>query len=190
MAKVVFSTMMSLDGFFESRQGKIDWVSIDEEIHRHANEEIRNTDLILLGRKLYETMRYWDTAETAPGLADFEHEFAAIWNTKPKMVFSRTLKSVGPHARLAKEDFVAELERLRLEGTGTIEVGGPTLAAVAMQLGLIDSYRMYIHPVLLGGGKASFGELQRPAKLKLTETRAFKSGAVLLRYDRAEAANA
>lgn len=184
-AKIAFSTMMSLDGYFQTPDHKIGWVPMDEEIHAHANQETAKIDLFILGRRLYETMRYWDGAENAPGRPALEHEFAALWNHKPKLVFSRTLTSTGPNAELARGDFLPELRRLKHKTTGIIEVGGPELAAQAMAEGLIDSFRLYIFPLVLGGGIPVFKTPGGREQLALAETHTFKSGTLMVRYDRA-----
>lgn len=183
-AKISFTTMMSLDGYFETPDGKINWVPIDEEIHRHANQEAEKVDLFVFGRRLYETMRYWDGAENAPGRAEVEHQFAALWKRKPKLVVSKTLSATGPNAKLLKGDFLTELTRLKAETSGFIEVGGPELAAQAMAAGLIDIFQLYVFPLLLGDGIAVFKAPAPFSQLHLTETHTFKSGTLGVRYER------
>ncbi|MDB5560993.1 MAG: bifunctional deaminase-reductase domain protein [Hyphomicrobiales bacterium] len=139
MARLTFAMMVSLDGFIESRNGDLDWVLIDEELHRHANEEARKAEVFIYGRRLYEAMLYWGTPESQIGRQDFEVEFSQIWRSKPKIVFSRTLDSVGDSARLMRDGVAGEIARLKAQPGGDITIGGPSLAAEAMRLGLIDS---------------------------------------------------
>jgi dihydrofolate reductase len=136
-----------------------------------------------MGRRLYETMLYWETADQDPSLGDAELEWAALWKPLPKVVFSTTLSEVQGTARLASGDVAAEIERLRAEpGEGEIAIGGATLAAEAAASGLIDEYRPMVYPVLVGGGIPFFPRQERRVDLELVETRPFNSKVVYLRY--------
>ena len=136
----------------------------------------------LLGRRLYETMLYWETADQS-ALDDAELEWAGLWNPLPKVVFSTTLSAVQGAARLASGGLAEEIERLRAEpAEGDIAIGGATLAAEAAALGLIDEYRAMVHPVLVGGGIPFFPQRERRVDLELVETRTFSSKFVYLRY--------
>ncbi len=140
---------------------------------------------MLYGRVLYELMSaFWPTADEDPAAPDVIKEYATIWRSKPKVVFSHTLKTVSHNARLARADIATELAQLKAEPGGDLTVGGATLAAGFMQLDLIDEYWLYVQPVVLGGGKPMFGALPRPLPLELLETRTFPAGVVLLRYKR------
>jgi dihydrofolate reductase len=146
-------------------------------------DEVRGLDVHVLGRRLYETMRFWEGAAENPDLDAAEQEFATIWNPLPKVVFSRSLTEVEGPARLATGSLAEELERLRAEpGDGAIAIGGATLATQAAELGLIDEYRLRVFPVLVGGGTPFFAHDRRRVDLELVETRAFGSGVVYLRY--------
>jgi len=135
-----------------------------------------------MGRRLYETMLYWETADQA-SLDDAQLEWAGLWNPLPKVVFSTTLSAVQGNARLATGDVVAEIKRLRAEpGEGEIAIGGATLAAEAAALELIDEYRPMVYPVLVGGGIPFFPRQERRVDLELVETRPFNSKVVYLRY--------
>ncbi|MYR41936.1 dihydrofolate reductase family protein, partial [Streptomyces sp. SID5910] len=135
------------------------------------------------GRRLYETMLYWETAGQDPSLDDLGRAWAAVWNPLPKVVFSTTLSTVRGQARQATGGLAEEIERLRAEsGEGHIAVGGATLAAEAAALGLIDEYRARVFPVLLGGGIPFFPRHERRVDLELLETRTFGSGVVYLRH--------
>lgn len=183
MRAVTYSMGVSLDGYIAGPDGGIDWTAPDPEIFRFWIDDIRHVGAHLLGRRLYETMLYWETAEEDPDLSDADREWTALWKPLPKVVFSRTLAEVQGNARLASGTLAEEVERLRAEpGEGEIAIGGAALAAEAAGLGLIDEYRMVVYPVLLGGGTPYFPRLEQRVDLDLVETRAFSSNAVLLRY--------
>ena len=134
-------------------------------------DEIRGVGVHLMGRRLYETMLYWETADQDPSLDDAELEWAALWKPLPKVVFSTTLSAVQGNARLASGGLAEEIERLRAEpGEGDIAIGGATLAAEAAALGLIDEYRARVYPVLVGGGIPYFPQRERRVDLELVET--------------------
>ncbi len=183
MAKVIYSFSVSLDGFIEDARGSLDWTVPDETLHRHFNERERAAGGVLYGRRLYELMSaYWPTADEDPSAPDVIQEYARIWRSEPKVVFSRTLQSVSHNARLVHTDLAGEVARLKAQPGGDLLVGGAGLAASLMQLGLIDEYGLYVHPILLGGGKPMFGPLPQPVPLTLLETRTFPGGVVLLHY--------
>jgi dihydrofolate reductase len=136
-----------------------------------------------MGRRLYETMLYWETADQDPALDDADREWTALWKPLPKVVFSTTLPAVQGNARLASGGLAEEIERLRAEpGEGDIAIGGATLAAEAAALGLIDEYRAMVYPVLVGGGIPFFPRGGRRVDLELVETRTFRSRVVHLRH--------
>ncbi|MGW1813682.1 dihydrofolate reductase family protein [Streptomyces sp. NPDC002125] len=184
MRSVTYSMNASLDGFIVGPDGGFDWSGPDEDLFRFATDELRQVGVHLMGRRLYETMLYWETAaELDPSLDDSKLEWAALWNPLPKVVFSTTLSTVQGHARLASGSLAEEIERLRAEpGEGDIAIGGATLAAEAATLGLIDEYRPRIHPVLVGGGIPYFARNERQVDLELLETRTFPSNVHCLRY--------
>jgi dihydrofolate reductase len=183
MRSVTYSMGVSLDGYIVGPDGRFDWTVPDEEVFRFVTDEIRQVGVHLLGRKLYETMLYWETAGQDQSLDDSMLEWAAIWNPLPKVVFSTTLPVVQGHARLASGGLAEEIERLRAEpADGDIAIGGAALAAEAATLGLIDEYRPRVYPVLVGGGIPFFPQRERRVDLELAETRSFSSGVVSLRY--------
>jgi dihydrofolate reductase len=182
MRSVTYSMGASLDGYIVGPDGKFDWPGFDAEVFRFWIDEIRGVDVHLTGRRLYETMLYWETADQT-SLDDAELEWAALWNPLPKVVFSTTLSEVQGNARLASGGMAAEIEQLRAEpGDGDIAIGGATLAAEAAALGLIDEYRAMVYPVLVGGGIPYFPRHERRVDLELVETRTFSSSVVYLRY--------
>jgi len=180
MRKLIYSFGVSLDGFIAGPGGEIP--APDEELHRFHNEQARATGADLYGRRLYEVMRYWETAEeqnpSPPAL-----EFARIWKATPKLVFSRTLKSVGPGYELVNTGFAERVAALKAEPGGELACGGASLAASLLALGLVDEIRPIVHPVVLGGGTPFLPALDSPLDLRLVETRSFGSGAVYLRYE-------
>jgi dihydrofolate reductase len=174
---------VSLDGYIVGPDGEFAWTAPDEEVLRAHIDEIREVGVHLLGRRLYETMLYWETADQDPSLDDAMLEWAALWKPLPKVVFSTTLSAVQGTARLASGGLTEEIGRLRAEpGEGDIAIGGATLAAEAGALGLIDEYRAWVYPVLVGGGVPFFPQQERRVDLELVETRTFSSTVVYLRY--------
>ena len=183
MRSVTYSMNVSLDGYIVGPDGALDWGGPDEEVFRFWIEEIREVGVHLLGRRLYETMLYWETADQDPPLDDSQLEWAALWKPLPKVVFSSTLSAVQGNARLASGGLAEEIERLRAEpAEGDIAIGGATLADEAAALGLIDEYRAVVYPVLVGGGTPFFARRERRVDLELVETRTFSSKVVYLRY--------
>ncbi|MCW2520159.1 MAG: hypothetical protein JWR46_2778 [Mycobacterium sp.] len=183
MRSVIYSMGVSLDGYIVGPDGDFNWTAPGDDVFRFCLDEIREVGVHLLGRRLYETMLYWETAEQDQALDDAELEWAAIWKALPKVVFSTTLSAVQGYARLASGGLAEQIERLRAEpGEGDIAIGGATLAAEAAALGLIDEYRARVHPVLVGGGTPFFPRCQRRVDLELVGTRTFSSGVVYLRH--------
>ena len=182
MRKLVYSTSLSLDGYIESADGDPSWVVPDEELHRHFNDVEREIDTLLYGRRMYELMAgYWPTADQDPSAPGVIVEYAQIWKPVPKVVFSSTLERVEWNSRLVRGDAVAEVARLKAQPGGSMGVGGLLLASALASAGLIDEYRLYYVPILLGSGKAAFSQIQNRVRLKPIETHTFSSGTVLLR---------
>jgi dihydrofolate reductase len=188
MGRLIYSMSVSLDGFVNTPSGSLDWVMVDEELHSFFNDEAREASAFLYGRRLYDLMTgYWPTAETDPAATPAELEFARIWRETPKIVFSRTLEQVDWNSRLVRDDAVAEVTRLKAQPGFDMSVGGPLTAATFMRAGLVDEYRLYVNPVILGAGTPFFPELDDRIALDLVETRTFGSGVVYLRYRTAAA---
>jgi dihydrofolate reductase len=185
MRNMVYLMNTSLDGFVEGPDGKFGWSRPDEEVHRFHNQAARELGAFLYGRRMYETMAGWQTMDGDPSLPDYALEFARIWKSKPKVVFSTTLTTVGPNCRLAQGDIGAEVARMKQQPGGDLGVSGPGLASALARLDLIDEYRLVLYPVIVGGGKPYFPRQDRDVHLRLLETRAFGCGAVYLRYGRA-----
>lgn len=183
MGKLIYLLNVSLDGFFETADHSPDWASVDEEIHGWFNNQMRTLDATLYGRRMYEVMAaYWPTAEDDPAATDVEREFSRLWKPMPKIVFSSSLDSVEHNSRLVHGDVAAVLDDVRREFDGDIGVGGPNLASQFVRRGLVDEYRLVVHPVVLGAGTPFWPQLADPLRLRLTETRTFASGVMLLSY--------
>jgi dihydrofolate reductase len=160
MAKLVFALNQSLDGYVDHMA-----MAPDPVLFRHFVDDVGSVAGSLYGRRMYDVMRYWD--EDRPEWDEAERDYAAAWRRQPKWVVSRTLQSVGPNATLVKDDVEAAIRALKARLDGVIEVAGPELAASLT--GLIDEYRLYIHPVVLGGGKPFFAGPRPPLRLTASE---------------------
>jgi dihydrofolate reductase len=182
MRKLIYSMGVSLDGFIAGPDGSIDWSAPDEELHRFHNQQMREIGAHLCGRRLYEAMVYWDTAEQNPSAPEHVLEFARIWKALPKIVFSKSLEKVEGNARLARDGVAEEVAQLKEQPGKDLAVGGAGLASVCTAQGLIDEYRMFVSPVVLGGGTPYFPVLDSEINLELVETRTFGSRVVYVRY--------
>src|SRR5438874_5125837 len=149
MAKLVFGMNQSLDGYVDHQK-----FAPGPSLFRHFIEQVRGLTGLVYGRRMYEVMRYWD--EDVPDWNAHERDFAAAWRSQPKWVVSRSLKSVGPNTTLVAHDIDAFIRGLKAQLVGEIEAGGPELAGALTELGLIDEYRLYLHPIVLGSGKPFF----------------------------------
>jgi dihydrofolate reductase len=182
MRKLIYLMNVSLDGFIEGPNRELDWTHVDEESMSLFNDQQRGMDTLLYGRRLYEVMTYWETAEADPSISEVEREFARIWKNSTKLVFSKTLEQVQGNARLVRGDIAGEIAKLKQQPGKDLEIGGSNLASTVMQLGLIDEFRLVVHPVVLGSGTRFFPALADKIDLRLVETRVFGSGVVYLRY--------
>jgi dihydrofolate reductase len=185
MRNLIYSMTVSLDGFIAGPDGQIDWSAPDEELHRFHNQRARELGAHLCGRRLYEVMTYWETADQNPSAAEHELEFARIWQQLPKIVFSRTLTEVQGNSRLAAGGIAEEVGKLKQQPGKDLAVGGAGLAAGCIQLGLVDEYQLFVSPVVLGGGTPFFPPLDERINLELVETRTFGSRVTYVRYRRA-----
>jgi dihydrofolate reductase len=184
VGKLIYSMNVSLDGFVSGPDGDFGWGVPDEELHRFHNARVSRLSAHLLGRKLYETMVYWETAEEDPAISDYAAEFARIWKQLPKVVFSSTLTEVEGNTRLATGSVEEEVARLKSEYDGEIAIGGPGLAGACVELDLIDEYGLIIPPVVVGGGLPFLPALAAPLELEFAEARTFGNRVVYLRYER------
>ena len=158
MARLVFGMNQSLDGYVDHMA-----FAPSPTLFRHFIEEARGQAGSVYGRQMYEVMRYWD--DDHPEWDAAEHAFAAAWRRQPKWVVSRSLKSVGPNATLVSDDIGVAMRRLKAQLVGEIDVGGPELAGNLADLGLVDEYRLYLHPVVLGRGRPFFAGPRPPLRL-------------------------
>jgi dihydrofolate reductase len=181
---VVYSIGVSLDGFVAGPGGDIGWAAPDAELHAFHNEQTAELGAHLCGRRLYETMLPWEGEDLLGSPSEEVRAFARLWQALPKVVFSRTLTGVEGNARLATAGPAEEVARLGAPRGGDVAVGGAGLAATFAVLDLIDEYRLFVSPVVLGGGTPYFPSLSRRMDLELIETRTFGSRVVYLRYRR------
>ena len=163
MARLIYGMLMSVDGYIAGPEGGMDLPTPKGALHWHFNAVMKQTSVALYGRRMYEIMRYWD--DDQPEWDAAERDFAAAWRQQPKWVVSRSLTSVGPNAQLVEGDLESAIRRLKAEREGEIEVAGPKLAHSLGQLGLIDEYRIYLHPVVLGHGRPLFVGPRPPLRL-------------------------
>ena len=184
MRKLIYSMGVSLDGFIAGPNGEIDWSAPDEELHRFHNQQTREMGAHLCGRRLYEEMVYWETADENPSAAEHELEFARIWKSMPKIVFSKTLEKIEGNARLVRDGVAEEVAELKEQPGKDLAVGGAGLASTLIKLGLIDEYRLFVSPVVLGGGTHYFPALEERINLELVETQTFGSRVAYVRYRR------
>ena len=178
MGRLVFGMMQSLDGYIDGPEGNLQLGPPGPIVSRHLVDQFRNSEGSLCGRRMYEIMRYWD--EDQPGWDEGDHEFAQVWRSKPKWVASRSLKSVGPNATIVPGDLIDFAAKLKSGGDGEVDVAGAELANVLSAAGLIDEYRLYFRPYVLGSGKPFFAGPVPP--LRLVKHDAIGEDAVRLTY--------
>ena len=182
MARLVCSAIMSLDGYVVDADGNFEWAAPDEEVHRYVNELERPVGTYLYGRRMYETMRYWETAHTQPEQREVSREFTRIWQAVDKIVYSTTLAApVTAHTRLERTFDPAAVRRLKAAADRDLTVGGPGLAAQALRAGLVDECHFYVVPAVVGGGTRALPDGIR-LDLALTDEHRFGNGTVHLRY--------
>ena len=187
MGKLIYAMNVSLDGFVETADHSLDWATVDEELHFWFNEQARGVDATIYGRRMYELMAgHWPTAADDPATSPAQVEYAGIWLQTPKAVFSKSLASVDWNSRLVRGDVAPEYVALRDEFAGDMDIGGATLAASFIRAGLVDEFRLIVHPVVLGTGTPFWPDLDAPLRLRLIDTREFDSGVVYLGYERAD----
>ena len=176
---------VSVDGYMEGPNREIDWHMVDDELHRHMNAWIGDASAFLEGRVTYELMaKFWPTADQDPTAAPTIVEFARIWRDMPKVVYSRTLEHVSWNATVAHDVVPAEVLALKAQPGGDIVLGGSNLGAEFARHDLIDEYRLYVHPVVIGRGKQVLQPSDAKFLLQLVETHTFGNGVVMLRYER------
>lgn len=181
MRKIIYAQLVSLDGYIEDRDGNIDWTEPGEELHRHFNELERNLDINFYGRRMSEAMDYWLTASQNADLKDYELEYARLWQQTKRIVFSNKLKEVNGNARLLREVEPDEIRELKKQSGNNMSVGGAALASTFIEFGLVDEFRLYIHPVVLGSGKSMF-PVDKKLDFEFVESQRFSGGVIMLKY--------
>jgi dihydrofolate reductase len=182
MAKLIYSAITSLDGYVADENGNFDWAAPDEEVHRFVNDLERPIGTYLYGRRIYETMVYWETAHTLPDQPPFIQDFAGIWQAADKIVYSKTLDTPSSARTRIERDFDPDaVRRMKASAERDISVGGPDFAAQAIKAGLVDEYHLFLTPIIVGGGKQSLPDNVR-LELELLDERRFGNGVVHLHY--------
>ncbi len=185
MRKIILMMSVSLDGYFEGPGRELDWQLVDDELHAHFNEWLATMSAFLDGRVTHELMAgYWPTADADPSAPPTVAEFARIWRDMPKFMFSRTLQRAGWNTVVVRDVVPEEIMKLKAQPGGDMALGGADLAASFLRHDLIDEFRFYVQPVILGTGRPLFRPSEAKVSLRLAETRTFGSGVVLLRYQR------
>jgi dihydrofolate reductase len=185
MRRVIWMMSVSLDGFMAGPDGELDWQLVDDELHSHFNEWLGAAGGFLDGRVTWELMAgYWPTADADPAASRPVAEFAGIWRDMPKVVYSTTLQQAGWNTTVVRQVIPADVLTLKSQSGGDLVLGGADLASAFMRHDLIDEYRIYVHPVIIGQGQPMFRPSAARIGLRLAETRTFGSGVVLLRYER------
>jgi dihydrofolate reductase len=182
VARLIYSTIASLDGYVADTDGNFDWAAPDEAVHRFVNDLERPIGTYLYGRRMYEVMVYWETAHTVDAQPSVVTDFAGIWQSADKIVYSTTLADVSSGRTRIERDFDADsVRRLKASARQDISVGGPHLAAHAISAGLVDEYHLFVAPVMVGGGTRSLPD-GASLGLELLDERSFESGVVHLHY--------
>ncbi len=182
MAKLIYSAITSLDGYISDASGDFDWAAPDEEVHAFVNDLERPIGTYLYGRRMYEVMVYWETAHTVADRPPVEQEYAEIWQAADKVVYSTTLQAVSSARTRIEGNFDADAVRqMKSSSDADISVSGPDLAAQALQAGLVDEYRLFLTPIVVGGGARALPASVHLA-LELLDERRFGKGAVHLHY--------
>ena len=185
MRKIIWMMSVSLDGFMEGPNHELDWHMVDDELHNHLNEQLGAMGAFLDGRVTYELMAgFWPTADSDPSSTAPMVEFARIWRDMPKIVYSKTLDRADWNTTVVRDVVVEEIMDLKAQPGGDLVLGGADLAATFRRYDLIDEYRLYVHPAVIGRGTPMFQPSDTRITLRLAETRAFGNGVVLLRYQR------
>ncbi|MFF4832110.1 dihydrofolate reductase family protein [Streptomyces sp. NPDC001315] len=188
MRNIVLMMSVSLDGYMEGPDRDISWHRVDDELHQHFNDLLRDMGAFLSGRVVHELMAdYWPTADADPDAPAVMAEFAGIWRDKPKIAYSRTLTHADWNTTIVRDVVPEEVRALKEQPGGDLVLSGANIAAEFLRHDLVDEFRMYVHPVLVGSGTPLFPQSSAITALRHAETHTFGNGVVLLRYKRAEA---
>jgi dihydrofolate reductase len=184
MAKLIYTSLGSLDGYFEDAEGKFDWAEPDEQVHAFVNDLERQVGTYLYGRRMYETMVFWETVSTEPDVPPVYRDFAEVWRAAEKIVYSRTIQTpASARTRIEREFEPEAVRQLKLSSTTDISVGGGALAGQAVKAGLVDECHFFLFPIAVGGGKHVLPDNTR-TQFELLDERRFKNGVVHLHYGR------
>jgi dihydrofolate reductase len=182
MAKLIYAAISSLDGYVADTEGNFDWSAPDEEVHRFVNEVERPIGTYLYGRRMYEVLRYWETAPTGNDGPSAGQEYAKIWQAADKIIYSKSLEQVSSaRTRIEREFDPQAIQQLKAAATRDLSVSGPTLAAQAIKLGLVDECHLFLSPIVVGGGNPALPDNVR-LPLELLDERRFGNGVVHLHY--------
>jgi dihydrofolate reductase len=183
LAKLSYSAIASLDGYVEDADGKFDWAEPDEEVHAFVNDLERSVGTYLYGRRMHETMVFWESPPVLTSLSPVEQDYAEIWQAADKIVYSKTLQTAASAKTRIERDFDPEAVRhLKATASRDLTVGGPDLAAQAIQAGLVDEYHLFLVPVIVGGGKRWLPDHNLRVDLELLDEQRFRNGSVHLHY--------
>jgi dihydrofolate reductase len=182
MAKLIYAAISSLDGYVADSEGNFDWSMPSEEVHRFVNDLEAGIGTYLYGRRMYEVMRYWETASTANGEESAEQEFAKVWQQADKIIYSRSINDVSTASTRLEREFDPEaIRQMKAAATRDIAVSGPTLAAEALRHGLVDECHLFLSPIVVGGGRPALPD-NVWLQLELLDERRFGNGVVYLHY--------
>ncbi len=182
MARLIYTSITSLDGYVADESGNFDWAAPDEEVHAYVNDLERPAGTYLYGRRMYEVMRYWETANTLPDPSTVFADYTRIWQAADKVVFSTTLDApTTARTRLERTFDPDSIRRMKATAERDISIGGPHLAAQAIKAGLVDDYHLFLSPVIIGGGTRALPDGARVA-LELVAERRFRNGVVHVHY--------
>jgi dihydrofolate reductase len=186
MRRIVVMMSISLDGLIEGPNRELDWHLVDDELHNDFNRQLGAMSVFLNGRIMFELMaEFWPTADQDPASTAPMIEYARIWRDTPKMVYSKTLTRADWNTTIVRDVLPADIERLKAEPGGDMSLGGADVAAAFQRHDLIDAYRLYMHPIVLGRGKPLFPRSDARIDFRLADTRPFGNGVVMLHYERA-----
>lgn len=182
MGKLVYTMLISLDGYFQDSNGSFDWAEPKQDLHEYFNKMEASSELVLYGRKMYEVMTFWETVDDQEEYPEYIKDYAKIWKSKQKIVFSRTLDRVSTTKTILKSDFSqSELLGIKASTKGIISIGGAEIASTATKMNLVDDYFVFIFPVLLGGSR-QWLEVDTLKNLNLVETKQFEDGVLMVHY--------
>jgi dihydrofolate reductase len=181
VSKLIYSALTSLDGYVEDAEGTFDWAAPDDQVHAFVNDLERPIAAYLFGRRMYETMAYWESPANTADQSAAVQEYGEIWRAADKVVYSKTLETVSSaRTRIEREFDPAAVTRLKETTSGDLSIGGPELAAHAIEAGLVDEYHLFLAPVVVGAGKRALLDVR--LKLELLDERRFGNSTVYLRY--------